>query len=190
MNLGIDIDDTLTETSEFLLPYVAEYFSLDLETLKKDNINYDHLPDEYSGREKEFGKAMYAKVLLDVKLKRNAKEIVNKLKEEGHKIIIITARDETIYDDPFGFTTKQLEKLGIKYDKLVCSFDKRKVCIDEKIDVFVDDSIENLTSSEDVVGKILLFNSKLNMKKQTNFTRVDSWEEVYNYINDYKNTPI
>ena len=30
MNIGIDIDDTITETSEFLMPYVAEYFSIDI----------------------------------------------------------------------------------------------------------------------------------------------------------------
>ena len=110
------------------------------------------------------------------------------LKIRNNKIIIITARDKTIYDDPFGFTTKQLEKLGIKYDKLVCSFDKRKICIDEKIDVFVDDSLDNLKNSEDVVGKVLLFNSKLNSNKKTHFTRVSSWDDVYEHINDYKTT--
>ena len=33
------------------------------------------------------------------------KEYINKIKELGHEIIVITARDKTIYDDPFGFTS-------------------------------------------------------------------------------------
>ncbi len=187
MNIGIDIDDTITETSEFLMPYVAEYFSIDIDYLKKNNICYNNLPKEYREKEVEFGKSTFGKVLLDVKLKPNAKKTIDKLKEEGHKIVIITARDKTIYDDPFGFTAKQLEKLGIKYDKLVCSFDKRQTCIDEKIEFFVDDCIENLNKVEHSVGKVLLFNSKTNMGEENHFTRVNSWEEIYQYISNYKN---
>lgn len=182
MNIGIDIDDTITETSEFLTSYIAEYFSIDIDYLKKNNIYYNNLPKEYKEKEIEFGKATFEKFLLDVKLKQDAKEIIDKLKKEGNKIIIITARDKTIYDDPFGFTTKQLKKLGIKYDKLVCSFDKRQVCIDERIDFFVDDSIENLNSVEDVVNKVVLFNNKTNIGKDNHFTRVSSWQEIYQYI--------
>ena len=47
MNIGIDIDDTITETSEFLMPYVAKYFSIDIDYLKKNNICYNNLPKEY-----------------------------------------------------------------------------------------------------------------------------------------------
>ena len=147
----------------------------------------NNLPKEYREKAVEFGKSTFGKVLLDVKLKPNAKKTIDKLKEEGHKIVIITARDKTIYDDPFGFTAKQLEKLGIKYDKLVCSFDKRQTCIDEKIEFFVDDCIENLNKVEHSVGKVLLFNSKTNMGEENHFTRVNSWEEIYQYISNYKN---
>lgn len=187
MNIGIDIDDTITETSKFLMPYVAEYFSIDMNYLLKNNICYNNLPKEYKEKEIEFGKSTFEKVLLDVTLKQNAKEIIDKLKAEKNKIIIITARDKTIYDDPFGFTSKQLNKLGIKYDKLFCSFNKRQICIDEKIDLFIDDCTDNLSKVEDVVGKVLLFNTKTNIEQNNNFTRVNSWEEIYKYISDYKN---
>ena len=186
MNIGIDIDDTITETSEFLMTYVAEYFSIDINYLIRNNICYNNLPKQYKEKEVEFGKSTFGRVLLDVKLKQNAKEIIDKLKKEGNKIIIITARDKTIYDDPFGFTLKQLKKLGIKYDKLVCSFDKRQVCINEDIDLFIDDCIDNLNKVEDSVNKVLLFNSQTNRGKNNNFTRVNSWKEIYEYISEYK----
>ena len=53
MNIGIDIDDTITETSEFLVPYVAKYFSIDIDYLKKNNICYhNNLPREYKEKER------------------------------------------------------------------------------------------------------------------------------------------
>ena len=39
MNIAIDIDDTLTESFDYFLPYVAEYFDVDEETLRKQNIS-------------------------------------------------------------------------------------------------------------------------------------------------------
>ena len=35
MNIGIDIDDTITDTSEFLMPYVAKYLNLNIEKLNQ-----------------------------------------------------------------------------------------------------------------------------------------------------------
>ena len=74
MNIGIDIDDTITETSDFLMPYVAKYFSIDLDYLKKNNICYNNLPEEYKEKEVEFGKSTFGKVLLNVKLKQMQKK--------------------------------------------------------------------------------------------------------------------
>ena len=74
MNIGIDIDDTITETSEFLMPYIAKYFSIDIDYLKKNNICYNNLPKEYKEKEVEFGKSTFGKVLLNVKLKQMQKK--------------------------------------------------------------------------------------------------------------------
>lgn len=186
MNIGIDIDDTITETSEFLMPYVANYFSLDIEYLKKNNIFYNNLPKEYKNKQTEFGKTTFEKVLLDVPLKQDAKRIISKLKSEGNRIIIITARDESIQNNPFEFISKQLEKLGIKYNKLVCSFDKKQICLEEKIDLFIDDLVDNLKKVESVVKKVLLFNSKINIGQDSSYTRIYSWQEIYKYISNLR----
>ena len=39
MIIGIDIDDTIMDTLEHLMPYLAEYFDANLEDLKKQNIS-------------------------------------------------------------------------------------------------------------------------------------------------------
>ena len=47
MNIAIDIDDTLTESFDYFLPFVAEYFGADVDELKKKNISYSNLPPEW-----------------------------------------------------------------------------------------------------------------------------------------------
>lgn len=59
LNIGIDIDDTITYTFDYLMPFLAEYFNLDLEYLKENNISYTSLPDDIKDREVEFGKIYY-----------------------------------------------------------------------------------------------------------------------------------
>ena len=186
MTIGIDIDDTITKTAEYLMPYMAEYFSMDLDYLNNNNYNYIIFPEEIKGREAEFGKEVYEKVLLDVELKDNVREIINKLKSEGNRIVIITARTNKFYSDAYLFTSKQLEKLGIKYDKLICSHDKRSACIEEKVNLFIDDSVDNVTSVSEVVDNVLLFNSKLNKTMDCKFKRVNTWEDIYNFYLENK----
>ena len=162
MNIGIDIDDTITNTLEILIPYVSKNSALDIGKLKESNkMSYDKILEQYKDKIKEIGKVMFEQVLPNVTLKEDAKEIIDKLKYEGNKIIIITARDKAFYDKAFEFTSNQLNNLGINYDKLFCTYNKRQVCIDEKIDLFIDDNIKNLDSVKGIVDSVLLFNSKI-----------------------------
>ena len=46
MNIGIDIDDTISETFETLLPYAQKYTIEDLKRKSEININQDSLTSE------------------------------------------------------------------------------------------------------------------------------------------------
>ena len=54
MKIAIDIDDTLTNTFEYLMPFVAEFYEKDLEELKNGGIAYDK-----SYFEKKTGRNIY-----------------------------------------------------------------------------------------------------------------------------------
>ena len=54
MKIGIDIDDTMADTFEYLMPYIAEFFDVDIKYLKDRNISYSNLPKEMKERELEF----------------------------------------------------------------------------------------------------------------------------------------
>ena len=47
MNIAVDIDDTLTNSFDYFLPFVAEYFGADEKELKERNISYSNLPEEW-----------------------------------------------------------------------------------------------------------------------------------------------
>lgn len=182
MRIGIDIDDTMADTFDYLMPYIAEFFDLDIKYLKNNNISYSTLPEKMKERELEFAKKYYDKVIPSTPFKPKVAEYINKIKDLGHEIIIITARDKTLYVDEYKTTIKELKNNNINYDKLICNFDKAKVCKMEKIDLFIDDSIANCNKVRQLGIKTILFNSKSNIRDKTNLYRVDNWKEVYEKI--------
>ncbi len=184
MKIGIDIDDTITNTCEFMEDYISSFFNIKKDYLKKNNIYYFNLPLEFKDREKDFYLSIFEKQILNIPIKENAKNIINKLKEEGNKIIIITAREKDTYIDPVLSTKRQLESYGISYDKILCTKDKRKACIDEKIDIFIDDSIRNINSVKNIVKQVYLFTNPYNKKICVPFERVDDWIQIYKLLKE------
>lgn len=182
MRIGIDIDDTMADTFDYLMPYIAEFFDLDIKYLKDNNISYSTLPEKMKKRELEFAKKYYDKVIPNTPFKPKVTEYIDKIKNLGHEIIIITARDKTLYIDEYKTTIKELKNNNINYDKLICNFDKAKICETEKIDLFIDDSIANCNKVNQLGIETILFNSKSNIKEKTNLYRVDNWKEIYDKI--------
>ena len=184
MKIGIDIDDTMADTYEYLIPYIAEFFEVDIKYLKNNNISYCTLPKDMKKRELEFAKKYYDKVIPNTPFKPKVAEYIGKIKELGHEIIVITARDKTHYTDEYKTTIEELNNNNIKYDKLVCNFDKKTVCQNEKIDVFIDDSIVNCNKVKELGIKVILFNSTSNINEISNLDRVGNWKDIYTKIKE------
>ncbi len=182
MNIGIDIDDTITDSFEYLMKCVAEYFNYDINYLKENNFSYNNLPKNCKKYEYDFAKKYYDKSLPHIPLKEGAREYIKKIKKLGHNIFIITARNTNMYKDPYISTKKQLEINNIYYDKLFCTFDKVSICKTEKVDLVIDDSIENCIAINNIGIDTLLFNSVLNEKQNVNIKRVRNWKEIFEYI--------
>ena len=41
LKIGIDIDDTMADTFDYLMPYISEFFNIDIQYLKDNNISYN-----------------------------------------------------------------------------------------------------------------------------------------------------
>ena len=97
MNIAIDIDDTLTNFFDYFLPFVAEYFGAKEDELNRKNISYSNLPEKWKKDEIGFCKTYYDHITADTPFKPDAAWSIRKLREMGHKIIIITGRTKAFY---------------------------------------------------------------------------------------------
>lgn len=175
MKIGIDIDDTLTNTSELLLAYAQKY---DYEVLKNRKqldknkvysiINGEKVKDgmNWTLEQNNDFKDMYHSIVLEnAPIKPFAKEVIDKLIEEGNQIFFVTARnnkDDRI-NDSYAISKKLLENNQIKYDMLIteCS-NKLSICKKNNIDVFIDDKIETCIEINDGGIKAFLMNTPFN----------------------------
>lgn len=190
MNIAIDIDDTLTESFDYFIPYVAEYFDADVEELRKKNISYSNLPEEWKKHEVEFGKKYYDHVVADTPFKKDASYVVKKLHELGHKIIIITGRTDAFYTDPYKTTMQELKNGNIYYDKLICTLDKSSACIAENISILIDDLPANCKDAMQHGIQVLLFTSKGNRDADTDLVRVENWLEAFSVLKQIEEVPL
>ena len=74
-----------------------------------------------------------------------AVETVAAWKADGHYIHITSHRADACHDA----TAEWLERIGLPYDDLYCSFDKVTRCVELEIDVLIDDSPVNLRRAID-----------------------------------------
>ena len=87
-------------------------------------------------------------------------------------------------------TVAWLTKNNIVYDELFLTDafkhnEKAKICKEKQIDIMIDDSLNVCKECSNIGVKALLFNSEYNRKVQV-FQRVTSWQEIYNFIINYK----
>ncbi|MBP3470564.1 MAG: hypothetical protein J6K26_13750, partial [Lachnospiraceae bacterium] len=107
---------------------------------------------------------------------------LRKLHENGHRIVIITARTTAFYTDPYKTTREELAKGGIIYDKLLCTMDKVSACVDEQVSVFIDDTIANCEAVSKLGIPVMVMNSKANKNSETTLDRVSNWTEILERI--------
>ena len=182
MHIGIDIDDTITNSWESVIPYYSKMFNISEEDLHKSKPYYNAIShlitlDEYY----KIMLPLYDEVIPNVSLKDNVKETIDKLYELGYHVTFITARgiDHT---DPYKDSKDYLDKYGIKYDKIITNVrDKAKACVEEKIDIFIDDSMRNCEAVSKTGIETLLYEAYYN-KDYTGVKHVKNWNEIYKYL--------
>lgn len=193
MNIGIDIDDTISNTYEIAIGYARNFVKNDLNRVVEEDYNHtvDHnyiksifkLTDE---EDNAFWKKYFLTVLGQVIPKKNAVNAINFLKENGNKITIITARWNEENFDAYKDSEKWLNAQGIKFDKLITGAnEKGKIAKNENIDVFIDDSIKNCEDVSDMGIKSYLISTPMNKYYQIEkATRVNSWDEILEKIKE------
>lgn len=196
MNIGIDIDDTISDTYTTLLEYAQKYT---IEELKKSPIldhmkmtNHSYIEAMHHWTKEEtlkFWEKYYAEILKKIHIKTFATEKIKKLKEKGNRIYLITARWDMENDNVKEITLEWLRKNDVQYDEFFMNAEEKlKIVKDKNIDVFVDDSFDNCKSiAYGSNAKVYLMDTRVNQNlKDEKITRVYSWPHVYQEIKKLK----
>ena len=195
MNIGIDIDDTISETFETLLPYAQKYTIEELRReanvdLNKEYLNHYYVEKMFNWNKEEamkFWIKYYEEIIENVNIKKFASQTIKKLKEEGNNIYLITARWARKDNNVEEITRKWLKDNNIVYDKLFLSAESKVNLVqDNKIDIFIDDSYQNCKDvSEKTNAKVYMMDTRVNEKFEiNNVKRVYSWCELEHLLNE------
>lgn len=200
MRVGIDIDGVIINSTDM-------WTEVGLEFAKRNNIKVNLNTSCFSTRDmfgwgdendvkfwKEYKDDYFKFALPDKK----AVEGIRRLKENGHEIYFITARGDK-NDLRFGtkeyfeeVTEKWVNEYLKPYDKLIVTgtTTKSKVCLDNNIDILIDDYSKNVIDVSCVIPVICfkrIYNESIKDVTHSNYKifRTDDWNLI-NTIIEYR----
>ena len=190
MVIGIDMDDTICSTNELIIEVADKY---DKEVLGgtgiKDINAYEFT--EMMGWEKDMKGKFFADrleyIMDNAPIKEGAREVINRLHDNGWKVLIISFRKDKYLSDPFKLTKDWLDRNDVHYDKIfVNTGTKTDECIENNVTLFIDDKESHCedVSSEGI--DVLLFTNAYNHDEKR-FKRVDNWYQIEDYIKEKYN---
>lgn len=191
MRIGFDVDGVLTNLEKYQLEYGKKYFK---DAKNIDETAYDICDIFHCSREEreKFWTKYIWKYCLTEPIRKDAKKLIDKLKEEGHQVYIITGRAHTTEDNMIGALFRKmletwLKKNDIQYDGIYyCSEDnnsdeKYNTCKELGIDIMIEDKKENIEKINEV-SKVICVNSSYNKTVEDSIIRVDNFGEMYNWF--------
>lgn len=185
MNIGIDIDNVISDYDNC---FIQECLQHD-KTLRNNGIinknvanifgMFDWTPEEAAS----FYRNNAERIAINLTTISHSKEYIDRLKADGHKIIIITARDIGIYSNPHTLTRSWLSNNHIYYDKLIITKDfriKAEKCMENNIHLMIDDS--KIVYQDCIKNNIPALLMDTIGNRDINATRVHSWKEIYDSL--------
>ena len=191
MREKIDIDGVLTDMERFLADYGSKYCVENNLPINIEKVEYDEFKTFNWTEEQgiKFWNEYIIYYATKYPAREFASEIIKKLKEEGHEIYIVTARDD--YGVPKEYVGKMrgeivpkwLEENKIPYDKIIYTEgSKLPYVVGNYIELMIEDSPEIIKELSSKIP-VLCFNCQYNENiKGQNITRVYGWYEVYDKI--------
>jgi hypothetical protein len=198
MKIAIDIDGVILNTENLFLVY-AELYDIKLGKIKMKNKCGCTVEEKYDWTEEEvyhFWRQNLIKMTEEAELMPGAKIVINKLKEEGHTLIINTARgmdngikNEKKNDKIIDSAKEKFIEQNLQFDKYYWGVaDKSIPCIEENVDVMIDDNYKNCINVASKKIHVLYFReiAAPEIKNNEYIHEVHNWGEIYRYIKNNK----
>ena len=189
MKIGIDIDGVLTDFEKWQLEVGSKFFIKYNKNIVNPN-GYDS--DDVFNVTKELDSEFWRDYLYDYAKNEPARkfagEVIDKLKDKGYEIYIITARYLTDRNDDLGNNMRNtvinwLKENNINYDKIIFSpDDKFEICKENNINIMIEDRVENINNISKIMP-VVCFDAAYNkMCNGKNIFRSYTWYDVYYQI--------
>ena len=179
--VGLDIDGCINDFSNLIYKY-ATVFN-EGHGINKSFDMSDYLIERYFGwtesMNNEFWAKFYKQALMSTFPLQGAVQTISLLKRNNIEIYIVTARNERYRE----LTVEWLRKHNIGFDKLIMSRQKAEICIDNDIELMVEDESENCSAIAKYIPVICMsYKYNENLEGAKNIKRVTNWPEIYNEI--------
>lgn len=191
MRIGIDIDGVIADLARFMMDYAAKFYYDNHIHATMNKNEYDDC--KALGLTMEETEKFWNTYLEFYATKYPARDfvsdVINKLKE-NHEIYIITARNEyglppEKYGQMQSMVKQWLIDNKIEYDRIIFTEgSKLPYCVENKIDVMIEDSPYNIP---DIASRVpvLCFDNPYNQNIEgKNITRVYSWYDILSKIEE------
>ncbi len=190
MRIGIDIDGVLTNIERFIVDYGTKFciennLPIEIETGYYDESKAFHWTEEQTLK---FWNEYIVYYATKYPVRDFASEVIHKLKEEGHEIYIVTARNEYGLTDEYYGKMRELVDAWLKdndicYDKIIYTEgSKLPYCVGNYVELLIEDNPEQVKNVAEKLP-VFCFDNQYNKNVEgKNITRVFSWYDVYDKI--------
>ncbi|MCL2365787.1 MAG: hypothetical protein FWC75_01935 [Oscillospiraceae bacterium] len=200
MTIGIDIDGVLTNIHEFNMRHAPAFFKRKYNRDIVDDTPYD-IRDIFACPDKEwfaYWRRYLIKYATAEPARQGAKEFTEKLREDGHEIVIISKRVFSARKGPLGKFMRMMVKNWLKRngiwhrEAIFCDHNvadiKRTICLEQGVKILIDDEPENIYAVAEV-AKVICFDTSYNQDVTgENIFRAKNFDEAYTLVTELNNS--
>ena len=197
MRIGIDIDGVLTDIEQWQLDYGSKFYFEKYGKEIQNNEGYE-TTDIFkvdSKLDDEFWTEYFKDYSTNVDVRKLASEVIQKLKQDGNEIYIITARGSFLSHSASVMSIEEnrnivldwLKRNEIEYDDIIFSpEDKLSICRENNIDLMIEDKVDNINKISTKIP-VICFHAGYNKNCiGNNIIRCYSWYDIYSKINSIR----
>ena len=193
MKIGIDLDGVVFDSEKEFRVYSELYDMLDLKQNSKINNKELKFQSRFKWTKEDidgFLNKYHKQIIVESNFMPGVKRILKLLKEDGHTLILITARGG-MNRDMIKVTEErlQLNEMNI-FDKYYWATEnKDEVCVKENVDIMIDDFCDKCKSIANSKIKTIYFKDapSYDLEENEYIKVLYNWGEIYRYIKEIEN---